>query len=151
MQEELVFSEHYLHLFRGRYGNQTKILYDFDSETLKCLIIRNILQPLIENYFEHGFEGQRSDNCLRLSAEIIENDKLLITVQDNGRGMTEEDIVRLRDWVYASETNGGEHYGLKNLQQRVRLFYGENYGIKIDHNVENGLSVSILLPILKER
>ena len=150
VQEELTFNEHYLRLYRGRYGEQTRILYDFDSEVLNCLIMRNILPPLVENYFEHGFDSSRADNYLLLSGAIIHNKKIRLTVQDNGRGISDKKIATLRSQLVDPVINEHESYGLKNLHQRIQLYYGKEFGLMIDRSPENGLTVSILLPIINQ-
>lgn len=150
VQEELTFNEHYLRLYRGRYGEQTRILYDFDSSILNCLIMRNILQPLIENYFEHGFDGSRSDNYLQIRGDIISNKEIRLTVQDNGRGISDEKITNLRTQLADPVINERESYGLKNLHQRIQLYYGKEFGLMIDRSPDNGLAVSILLPIISQ-
>ena len=150
VQEELTFNEHHLRLFRGRYGDQTSILYDFDSDVLNCLIMRNILQPLIENYFEHGFDGSRTDNYLQISGAIVNENEIRLTVQDNGRGISDEKIFALRCQLSDPVINEGASYGLKNLHQRMQLYYGKEYGLMIERSPDNGLSVSIRLPMINQ-
>lgn len=145
IREELAFSQHYLKLFRARYGEQVQIRYDFDSDILDCLIIRNIFQPLIENYFEHGFFGQRTNNTLLLRGERCGEHDVLLTVEDNGSGMTDEALRSLREHIASPETREGESYGLKNLHQRIRLYYGAGYGLTVSRNTNGGLTVAILV------
>ena len=149
IREELAFSQHYLKLFRARYGDRMKIVYDFPTEILDCLIIRNVLQPLIENYFEHGFNAQRIDNYLHLRGEIAAGNAIRITVEDNGYGIKDEALKRLQEHIASPETHEGESYGLKNLNQRIRLYYGDGYGVSVSRNEANGMTVTMLVAYSK--
>lgn len=146
VQEELAFNEHYLHLFRSRFGDHTRILYDIDSEVMQCKIIHNILQPLIENYFEHGIDVSRSDNILQICGKKTGDNEICLIVQDNGYGVSDDDLLRLRAQLDDSQQQSGS-YGLRNLHQRIRLYYGDDYGLQLDHNSNVGLRVSIRLPV----
>ena len=149
IHEELAFSQHYLKLFRARYGDRMKIVYDFPTEILDCLIIRNVLQPLIENYFEHGFNAQRTDNYLHLRGEIAADNTIRITVEDNGYGIKDEALKRLQEHIASPETHEDESYGLKNLNQRIRLYYGDGYGVSVSRNEANGMTVTMLVAYSK--
>ena len=151
IQEELAFSQHYLKLFRARYGDRMKIVYDFPTEILDCLIIRNVFQPLIENYFEHGFNAQRIDNYLHMSGEIVAENAIRITVEDNGYGIKDEALKRLQEHIASPETHEGESYGLKNLNQRIRLYYGDGYGISVSRNEAGGMTVTMLVAYSKAK
>lgn len=143
LREELAFSEHYLKLFRARYDDGVKIFYDFDSEILDCFVIRNIFQPLIENYFEHAYNSNRNDNCLWLHGKKVKEDMLCLSVDDNGMGMTPESIQILQMSLNSMASDENDSYGLRNLHQRIRLYYGKDYGLTITSNSHGGLSVVI--------
>ena len=72
-----------------------QILYDIDKEVLQYGIIRNVLQPLIENYFAHGFDPSRQDNILQFRGYIRDEDTYVLTVEDNGFGMEEDALQTL--------------------------------------------------------
>lgn len=130
IQEELSFSKRYLSLYRARYGDKVRILYDFDTEVLKYGIIRNVFQPLVENYFIHGYDTSKTDNTLLFRGQCLE-DRILIQVVDNGIRVSDEEIRRLNSYVSEPDETRKKSYGLKNLYQRIRLFYGEEYGLTI--------------------
>ena len=143
LREELAFSEHYLKLFRARYDDGVKIFYDFDSEILDCFVIRNIFQPLIENYFEHGYNSSRTDNCLWLRGKRASEDGLRLSVDDNGIGMAPEAVEDLQMSLNSMALDENDSYGLRNLHQRIRLYYGKDYGLTIISNSYGGLRVII--------
>ncbi|MDO5399482.1 MAG: histidine kinase [Eubacteriales bacterium] len=148
-REELSFSKRYLSLFRARYGEKVSIRYDFSTEVLEYGIIRNVFQPLIENYFVHGIDTARSDNELLFQGRIRDGETILITVKDNGVGMTQEELDRLNARLQEPIATEKESYGVKNLHQRLRLFYGEGCGLTIRRNDGGGLVVEMVIKRMK--
>lgn len=145
LSEELAFSKRYLSLFGARYGDRVKILYDIDSEILGYGIIRNVLQPLIENYFVHGFDASGGDNYILFRGESLDDHHMIITVEDNGIGMPDEEMEQLNLKLQEPVRIDTESYGLKNLHQRISLFYGEGCGLSIRKNGEKGLRLQMIL------
>jgi hypothetical protein len=143
LQEELAFSRRYLALFRARYGESARILYDIDTPVLQYGIIRNVFPPLIENYFTHGFDSAGEDNFIIFRGSIENEKTVLIKVEDNGRGMTEEQLAALNGSFREKVTEEHDSYGLKNLHQRLRLFYGGQYGIVVRRNGSRGVSIEV--------
>lgn len=145
IQEELAFSKRYLALFRARYGESLQILYDFDTDVLQYGIIRNIFQPLIENYFVHGINTERKDNYIRFSGHIRDQDTFLVVVEDNGLGMEPDKLRKLNESMARPIVTAEESYGLKNLNQRLRLFYGEGCGLRLRLNDGGGLTQELVV------
>jgi sensor histidine kinase YesM len=144
-KEELTFSRHYLALLRARYGDRTRVLYDIDTGLLNYGIIHNTLQILIENYFVHGFNALNGDNRILFRGKSIDEKTMLITVEDNGNGMDDGNIEKLNAALDENTTQRTESYGLKNLHQRLKLFYGPGCGLHITKNRDQGLRVEIRL------
>jgi len=145
IQDELAFSKRYLMLFRARYGDTVEILYDFDTEVLQYGIVRNAFQPLVENYFVHGFNTACENNYIRFSGKIRDENAILITVEDNGLGMSQEEMEILNKSLQEPVVTEKESYGLKNLNQRLALFYGREYGITLHGNAAGGLTIEMLI------
>lgn len=144
IREELAFSKKYLSLFGARYGDQIQVRFDFDTEILKYGIIRNIFQPLIENYFLHGFETSLgTNNYIYFRGKSYDENTILLTVEDNGIGMPPEAIKALNQKIKAPLKDCIESYGLKNLHQRLQLFYGNDCGLEIVANKLQGISVKM--------
>lgn len=143
MREELAFSRRYLALFQARYGDSVKILYDIDSEVMNYGIIRNLFQPIIENYFVHGIDPKREDNILRFCGHVIDENTMRIIVEDNGLGMEEAALEKLNSSLKEPISTEKESYGLKNLNQRLQLFYGEGHGLSIFKKESGGLMIQI--------
>lgn len=142
-REELAFSKKYLSLLIARYGDLVRFRYDIDSALLKYGIIRNVFQLLIENYFVHGFDASRRDNEIDFEGTFQDEENIRIRVKDNGYGMTEEEVSNLNDKIEQPIRHSRENFGLKNLNQRLKLFYGPDYGLHIEKNDSGGITVTI--------
>jgi len=150
LPEELAFSKRYLALFGARYKGQVDIQYEVDMELMQYGIVRNIFQPLIENYFVHGFEtSSEQDNYIRITGKSLDEKFMILTVEDNGSGMTDEELKILNNSLQEPIQMTTESYGLKNLHQRLRLFYGEDCGLTICHNGDKGLSIHMKVRKMK--
>ena len=145
IQEELAFGKKYLALFHARYGEKVQVLYDFDTEVLEYGIIRNVLQPLIENYFVHGIDPSREDNYIRFRGRIQDGDTILITVEDNGTGMDVGKMEELNHSLQEPIATEKESYGLKNLHQRLRLYYGTPCGLRLCAGQDGGFVIEMVI------
>lgn len=146
LSEELTFSKRYSTLFGARYEGQVEILYEVETELLDCGIIKNVLQPLIENYFAHGFSTQEGkQNYIRIQVKSIDESYMTVIVEDNGTSIPEASLAQLNLKLHDTIHSEKESYGLKNLHQRIRLFYGDECGLTINNNSEGGVTVRLTL------
>lgn len=141
--DELTFSKRYLALFGARYENMIEIRYDFDKEILKYGIIRNLFQPLIENYFVHGFDTSNEQNYILFKGKSLDDKTMLLTVEDNGSGMSKDEMKELNARLHEPIQVDTESYGLKNLHQRLQLFYGGDCGLTVYPNDKKGVSIQM--------
>ncbi len=144
LQNEVIHAESYLKIQQFRYSD--KVLYHFDVEesALPIEVPKLILQPLIENAINHGLKVEKRLGTIQIRCRT-QWDKLLITVADDGFGMTEERLAQLRKNL---ENNIFEdNYGLNNLSQRLKLHYGEESEFNIESKHHQGTTVSIAIPI----
>ncbi len=146
IQEELDFCSQYLAILKYRYEDQAQIVYDIDSDVLPCGIIRNLIQPILENYFIHGFDPTRQDNRLVIRGKI-EDGYVRFFFRDNGLGISGERLCALQEKLDTIEPQGRGGYGLRNVNKRIQLFYGTDCGLRIDRNEDNGATIE--LKILK--
>lgn len=149
MTEELALSKRYLALFGARYGDKVKIRYDFDKDILRYGIIRNLFQPLIENYFVHGFDTSNEENYILFKGKSLDERTILLTVEDNGSGMSPEEMEKLNAKLHEAIQIDTESYGLKNLHQRLHLFYGGDCGLTVYPNPNGTKGLSIRMTALK--
>ena len=111
-----------------------------------CLaVIKLIVQPIVENAIYHGMEGMYGDGEIVIHA-YREEDDLYISVKDNGMGMTQEQAEALLDYTREVKTAKGNGLGVRNVHERIRLHFGEGYGIKIISEVDEGTEVLLHLP-----
>lgn len=132
IQEELSLCRMYLELFQLRYRDEFEVEFDVDTEVLQYGIIRNLLQPIIENYFIHGFGGKHDYNRICISGMLLDEERIVLVVEDNGYGIQPEKLQQLRVMLQNDVSQTDDHYGLKNINDRIRIFYGKNCGIQID-------------------
>lgn len=149
MTEELALSKRYLALFGARYEDKVTIRFDFDKEILRYGIIRNLFQPLIENYFVHGFDTSNEENYILFKGKSLDEQTILLTVEDNGSGMSLEEMEELNTRLHEPIQIDTESYGLKNLHQRLQLFYGGDCGLTIYPNPNENKGLSIQMTALK--
>ena len=145
IREELAFSNRYLNLLNARYGDSVEVFYDIDGSLLDYGIIRNVFQLLIENFFVHGFNSESDSNEIRFYGISLDDSTMLLTVEDNGSGMNEADLAALNKSIDSPIRHGEKSYGLKNLNQRIKLFYGSECGMTIKSADGGGLHIEIRL------
>ena len=123
----------YFNILQIRYNKRFAYEIDIEDEIQNCMIPKLIMQPLIENAVKYGFEDQE-----KLTVKIRgyeKQDKLIFSCEDNGAGMSSEQLEDIRRRLQQKENKEG-HLGLYNIHRRIQLMYGEEYGIYIES--ENG-------------
>jgi two-component system, sensor histidine kinase YesM len=157
VQDELEHIRHYLIIQKVRYKNQFEFRIDATEEALGYMTLKLILQPLVENAIYHGVELMPDPGLIEVTAEVVEG-KLRFQVRDNGLGMRADRLEDIRAELYggaearrADRARGaGSGVGMKNVHERIRLRYGEAYGVRIDSELEEGTTVTLWLPLLTE-
>ena len=104
-----------------------------------------LLQPLIENAITHGLEQRKHNGHISLIIEA-QQDKLLLSVSDNGAGMSPAQLQAVRASLATKLTAQSQHIGLSNIHHRIQLHYGPAYGLRIESSPGSGTIVSIVLP-----
>ena len=153
LREELEYLACYIMIQDERFGGRVRFQRAIDPDTERCLIPKLILQPLMENSFEHGLLDKTGDWEIGVSS-AREGDDLVIEVTDNGLGMDPERLAAVRaaldqDAERALQT--GAHVGLANVQARARLRYpGPGYGVTIQSRPGQGTRVTLRLGAVTE-
>ncbi len=146
VESEVELVQCYLEIQRFRYGN--RINYDIffeDEEIKKVKILPLTIQPLVENAIVHGLEFKEGEGHVSVHM-YRKNFYLFISVQDDGEGMTNEKLQEVLDSLDDMEDNPGKRVGLRNIHQRLKLFYGEEYGLRIYSQKNGGTKIDIMLP-----
>lgn len=142
-EEQHVYS--YLMIQSVRYGSIMQYEIDIDSSLAKCRMLKLMLQPLVENAIYHGIKVRRGRGMIRVYGRRM-GDSMLFQVEDNGLGMTAERLAQVCRSLHGppSDPHAKGGYGLRNVQQRLQLYYGASLDIESEYN--KGTRVSFCVP-----
>lgn len=146
VKEELEHAKNYLIIQKIRYKNKFKFDFEVDDRVLQFKTMKLLLQPIIENAIYHGIEYMVDEGNIKITANI-EDGKLLYRVIDNGLGIKAELLKKILS--HETETKSGSGVGVKNVHERIQLYYGLEYGLEIESEIEEGTTVKIWLPIVE--
>lgn len=141
--DELEHVRNYLMIQNMRYKNRFEYSIIAEPEVMGLATIKLVLQPLVENAIYHGMEFMDGDGEIIIKA-YLEEEELYLSVSDNGLGMTEEMVVRLLTGDVSSKRGTG--IGVKNVNERIRVYFGMEYGLRIDSEPDEGTTIIIHLP-----
>lgn len=144
LKEELENVKSYIFIQKIRFGNLFTMEYNIQPDTENCLVPKFILQPLVENSIIHGVENIDKKGVIGISASIDE-EKLSICVEDNGAGIDDDNIKKLLNSENLSKDRLSG-IGLGNVNERVKLYYGDQYGIVINSVKSKGTRIYITIP-----
>jgi two-component system sensor histidine kinase YesM len=146
VKDEIEHARNYLTIQNIRYKNKFTYNIEVDEDTLDLASIKLIIQPIIENAIYHGMEFMSGDGEILVKSYIKEGD-LFIDVVDNGLGMPQEVADALLTIKSKSENEKkSSGIGLKNVHERIQLYYGKGYGLKIFSEPDEGTTISIHMP-----
>lgn len=141
LADEVRLLDAYIQIMEVRYGNSFAVNKEFTPDSLSCRLPKLLLQPLVENAIFHGLDG-REDGVIQLTGRVEEG-VLHICVRDNGAGMTDQ---QARACLAGPKKETGHSIGLWNVQRRLKLQYGEQYGLAVESGLEQGTCVRVTLP-----
>ena len=145
IRSELRHAESYLKIQKHRYKNQFSYRFDVDESCLDFLCNKITLQPIIENAIYHGINGLVDEGEIVITLRADGSD-VVFTVADNGVGMEEEQIQA----ILRKERSDHTGIGIKNVNDRLKIYFGEGYGITIDSEPDVGTTVTIRMPQVRE-
>lgn len=146
LKEEIAIIENYIYLQRIRFDTLFTIENLVNDDVLECEIIKMIIQPLIENSIYHGLSECSGDGKIIIQALHIDNN-LVITISDNGIGIEEKRLRSLNDYINGkNESFNG--IALRNINRRLKLHYGNDYGLEVFSVLGKGTSMTLTLPYL---
>ncbi|WP_240941317.1 sensor histidine kinase [Paenibacillus sp. HB172176] len=161
VKHEVEYTTNYMKLQNIRYDHCFKLHIAIAEEALQCAILPLIFQPIVENSINHGFVDYSRTMNISLEGDRSEDGELLrIRIRDDGSGMEPERLEELRQSLAEAETDKRKlneradsatgSIGLKNIAERIKLHYGDQYGLTIDSRRGGGTLVELLLPYLPE-
>lgn len=149
VREELQHVRSYLEIQQVRYQDILQYEIHVPEKLDKYLIPKITIQPLVENALYHGIKNKRGSGKIVISGKK-EEEYFLIRIEDNGIGIREERLEEVRNGIKRRTLTENAIYGLYNVNERIRLNFGEPYGISIESTYGEGTVVSILLPYAEE-
>ena len=144
LESELEFTKSYLELQAARFGD--RVSYSIYCEVDKrYMVLPLIIQPIVENAFVHGIEGEKANG--RITVKVMyKGENVEICVSDNGQGISEAKLAELLEKLERNDTSSGKSIGLTNVNKRIKMYHGEQYGLSVKTAEGKGTDISITLP-----
>ncbi|WP_113676063.1 sensor histidine kinase [Vallitalea guaymasensis] len=150
LEEEVKVVKSYIYIQLIRFENRFSVTYNISDEALLCNVPKMILQPIVENSIFYGLEPLRDKGELTIDAKLDSEDNLIIVVEDNGKGMNDVSLANIRKQLDNDDSStlweNTRSIGLSNVNNRIRLRYGQGYGLTIDSEDDKGTKVTYKLP-----
>lgn len=153
LSREIEHAKDYIYLQKLRFGDKFEVQFDIDKELFNNKMIKLVLQPLVENALYHGIEHKTVKCLLKVTAKKV-GDSINICVQDTGKGMDKYQLEKLvntiNEEILHAEVDGlvQRSIGIKNVNARIRLYFGENYGVSIESKLNEGTIITVNIPII---
>ncbi len=149
LKSEMELVEYYLKIQHYRFGDRIQYKIEVEEQLQNIAIMPLLIQPIVENAFVHGLESKEGAGILKITARKEEED-ISIVVEDNGVGIEEERLEELLKSMNDMDELDRSHIGLSNVNQRIKLLYGNEYGVTIHTVLNEGTMVTISLPLKGE-
>jgi two-component system sensor histidine kinase YesM len=147
IREEVEHVKDYIFLQKIRYEDKFEVEYNIEESLLTSKTIKFTMQPIVENALYHGIEKMVGTGLLKINVYKKEDD-VIIEVADNGVGMGEVDLERLRTNIGRYSGDTVKSIGLRNVNERAKLYFGEKYGLTIDSRQNEGTRVRLTIPAI---
>jgi two-component system sensor histidine kinase YesM len=150
VREEIEHVESYLAIQKIRYRDILDYQIDVPDDMRDGQMLKLTLQPLVENALYHGIKNKRKGGVIMVRSRRLDGNLLEIQVEDNGIGMTQEQLAQVRallDAESAGAVVAESGYGINNVNQRIKLYYGQEYGLAIESEYLQGTRVSLVIPL----
>ena len=149
LASELEMIEAYLTIQKFRFGERISYHIENEIESEKYYLLPLLLQPIVENAFIHGLEAKQGSGKIVCSIKE-QNHCLKIAISDNGLGISKERLQQIQRSLHGEQIEERNRVGLKNINERIKLYYGDMYGITIESIEDQGTTVTIVLPKMQE-
>ncbi|WP_409346499.1 sensor histidine kinase [Paenibacillus sp. MBLB4367] len=152
LKTEFGIIESYVQIQQLRFAGRFQVRYELAEETLDCQIPKMLVQPIVENAVFHGLEPNENLGTLTIASCLGESGELIISVEDNGLGIEPDRLARVRGILSkpnAVDQEGNQQFtsiGLANVNNRIRLTYGGNFGLEVESTLGIGTRIVLKLP-----
>ncbi len=147
IRDEMKFLQEYLSILDLRYYNRFTVAYDIDEEVYKYKTLKFLLQPVVENAVFHGIEGVDRKGLLKIRSRC-ENNTIYFFIEDNGKGITDDIMMSIFEEGDKRANRSINSIGIPNIQKRIKLFFGDDYGLSIKSMADRGTTVILTIPAL---
>lgn len=144
LQDELNTLQYYLNIQQIRFFDRFCVHYDIPDELREHKMLKFLLQPIVENSIQHGFQACTPPCVIRIAVSEC-NGKLRVVIADNGTGIKPDRLEALQTSLDNYELST-DSIGLMNIQRRIRLYYGEAFGLHVESEYGKGTTITVLLP-----
>ena len=145
----LEHAENYLVIMKKRYRDLLDYTIQVDERVLYASFPKIIVQPIIENAIYHGIKNRKEGGLVRVDVQLNPQNMIEVTVADNGIGMTEETLCQLYESLSSMSSYDREPFGLRSVNDRIKLFFGKEYGLEITSHFQVGTTVKIVVPFIE--
>lgn len=145
-KDELSLTKSYVDLMHLRYKDLFSVKYDIDTTLENCSVIKFIMQPIIENCVKHGFAEISSGGEIEITAKN-DNNILTIEISDNGCGIEPDKLAELQQNLNIKSESVSNHVGLYNVNTRIKLLYGDSFGVSVESSLGSGTKCIIRFPL----
>ena len=146
---EMNMVENYIKIQDYRFGDriEAEVIYP-KEESENYMILPFVLQPFVENAYVHAMEDMESGGRITVRVEIDEH--LCLYIEDNGHGMSEEELTEVTRYLNDFDNLDRSHIGICNVNQRIKLKFGDEYGVDFKSKEHVGTKVQITMPLIRE-
>lgn len=146
IENEIKYTKEYVNILALRYGDLFDIEWDIDESILSYTIIKICLQPIIENAVYHGIKQKKDKGLIKIKG-LCDDNNIILIVSDDGVGIEKDALDELNKTLSeTSFTNEKSHIGLSNVNQRIKIIFGDSYGIHVESTVGVGTDVYVTIP-----
>ena len=145
IREELTHVEKYITIQKIRYERILKSEIEVPEELYQYDIIKMTLQPLVENALYHGLKEKEEGGLIRITAKE-QGDNIVFCVEDTGLGMSGEKLKKLQSMMDEGTDHDAAAYGIINVQKRISMYFGVEYGLRFDSRIGEGTRVYVTIP-----
>lgn len=144
--DEINQVKNYVNIQQLRFGS-LGVQYNLDPKALKCKTIPLILQPIVENAIQHGFKENIHVRKIIIEGRVHNNETIIITVKDNGFGIENEKLEQINNALRENNHDANQlGIGLKNVDSRIKMTFGEKFGLQLESKVQEGTTIILIVP-----
>ena len=147
LADELEHARHYMNIQKIRYKNKFEFSMQIHPDTGGLYALKLSIQPILENAIYHGISGLDEDGEIRVEA-LRDKEDLVIRISDNGAGIPPAVAQTLLEEERPASHSKGSGIGLRNVHRRLRLYFGESYGLTVHSEPDEGTMVELRMPAL---